>query len=781
MKKILCLVLALVFVLGLCTVGAGAALSDIDSVEYKDAVNSMNKLGIINGFEDGSFKPGAPVTREQAAKMITIMMLGTEMAGVLPASKVFSDVEASRWSAPFVYFCSQKGIINGLGDGTFNPEGNVKMKELCKMLLAAVGYGRKGEYTGEGWDVNVFTDAVSTKLFKGLKSIDFEGEATREAAAQVIFTTMNKVQEVEYSDLLGYNKTGSTYADSTWELQTFTGIVIENTATGLKTGSKIKSSTGTLDIDADTTLEQVGHEVTVKYMNEDGKNLAYYVDDNCVEYTGKKVPSTSTDAAFQLSFTNYDEDGVPTVPAKANWATSAGSFVVNEDGKIVGYKVNSYKVATLSIDAKGKATIGGNEVKIAEGMKNGQVVTVKQTGDIYTAYANTTSENVQIFKNDGAAGTFNNGDIKPTKLAAADYVVPAGYTDIATKPSVSASTYYTFLIDAEGFAFAYKVYTPNVESNYVYLVKGYSKSTSAGYDDQGNPVAAATTNYAQCVDAAGQIINPAVSADYSALAAGVYKITDAAGGKKTLTALSATDDPVKKEAYAPSPKLVENSDTVYVCIDNTGAKLKVALDAKPAKGKTITYSYVENKAGSGSTVNTRILKTIWFLKADAEAGPSTNVPNSYIYVKSTTKDHEELFGGKVHDYYNVYIDGDAKAIHYEQGKTDAAFAADAFFAYSFDAAKEIYALTAATGTSVTLDDSNYIDGGKLYTPSATFDLAGVKIADLATAAGQTKITDIDGLIAAVVGGKTVTIKFVATGTGATKKIGGLALYITAIA
>ena len=117
LKKSLCLVLALVFVLGLCTFGTSAATApytDIAKVNYGEAVEVLTGLGVIEGYPDGSFNPTANVTRAEAAAMIARMMLGRDKADRLPVGDVkFSDVPETNWAAKYIAFCANKGIIVG--------------------------------------------------------------------------------------------------------------------------------------------------------------------------------------------------------------------------------------------------------------------------------------------------------------------------------------------------------------------------------------------------------------------------------------------------------------------------------------------------------------------------------------------------------------------------------------------------------------------------------------------------------------------------------------------
>ena len=155
LKKTLCLVLALVFVLGLCTVGAvdeKVVFSDAEQIQYVNQVKAMTGLGILVGYPDGSFKPAQNVTRAEAAKIISYVMVGTDEVEKWPAKQVFDDVPADHWAAKYITFCEYNNVINGYGNGKFGPNDPVTKAQLAKMLLAACGYGQKDEFIGDGWD-----------------------------------------------------------------------------------------------------------------------------------------------------------------------------------------------------------------------------------------------------------------------------------------------------------------------------------------------------------------------------------------------------------------------------------------------------------------------------------------------------------------------------------------------------------------------------------------------------------------------------------------------------
>ena len=120
MKKLLALVLALVMSMSLVTI-SNAAFKDADSIDYKEAVDVMNAVGVFVGDEKGNFNAKENLTREQAAKIIAYLELGEKAADALVGSATFTDVAATRWSAGFVSYCAQAGVVSGNGDGNFAP------------------------------------------------------------------------------------------------------------------------------------------------------------------------------------------------------------------------------------------------------------------------------------------------------------------------------------------------------------------------------------------------------------------------------------------------------------------------------------------------------------------------------------------------------------------------------------------------------------------------------------------------------------------------------------
>jgi hypothetical protein len=112
----------------------------------------MNKLGIISGYSDGSFKPAASITRGAAAKIICMAKLGvsTTANSLSTETAPFKDVSTANTFAAFIAYCSNTKVVNGYNDGSFRPSESVTGYAFAKMLLTAIGV--TGTYTGNGWE-----------------------------------------------------------------------------------------------------------------------------------------------------------------------------------------------------------------------------------------------------------------------------------------------------------------------------------------------------------------------------------------------------------------------------------------------------------------------------------------------------------------------------------------------------------------------------------------------------------------------------------------------------
>ncbi|HEY9621525.1 MAG TPA: S-layer homology domain-containing protein [Crinalium sp.] len=124
-----------------------AQFRDITRDIYANEIEQAITLGIVAGFEDQTFRPQTPVTREQLVSMVVRAMEQVPLANpsqninpTLPTvptqitTNPFSDVDKTRWSASQIQYLKDLGIVQGYPDGTFHPTQTVTRAELIVML-----------------------------------------------------------------------------------------------------------------------------------------------------------------------------------------------------------------------------------------------------------------------------------------------------------------------------------------------------------------------------------------------------------------------------------------------------------------------------------------------------------------------------------------------------------------------------------------------------------------------------------------------------------------------
>ena len=196
MKKLLALVLALVMSMSLVTI-SNAAFKDADKIDYKEAVDVMNAVGVFIGDEKGNFNAKENLTREQAAKIIAYLELGEKAADALVGGATFTDVASTRWSAGFVGYCAKAGVVAGY-DGKFDPAGQLTALQFGKMLLVELGYDAKAAgMVGADWAINTSKLMAKAKLMDGIGG-SVNQVLTREKAAQMCLNAL-EAPTVEYT------------------------------------------------------------------------------------------------------------------------------------------------------------------------------------------------------------------------------------------------------------------------------------------------------------------------------------------------------------------------------------------------------------------------------------------------------------------------------------------------------------------------------------------------------------------------------------------------------
>lgn len=141
---------------------------------YYSAVSFAYYNGLMNGVADTLFDPNGTMTR---AMLVTVLwrLDGGSADGTSP----YTDVPEGTWYTDGVIWATENGIVNGVGDGKFDPNGTVTREQIATILYRYAAY--RGVDVSDRASLDLFTDAgavsdyarapmqwaVQTKLISG--------------------------------------------------------------------------------------------------------------------------------------------------------------------------------------------------------------------------------------------------------------------------------------------------------------------------------------------------------------------------------------------------------------------------------------------------------------------------------------------------------------------------------------------------------------------------------------------------------------------------------------
>ena len=193
-KKVLALVLAVATLLSFATIASAsvADFKDSKDVTHTEAVDVLSTIGVLNGYTDGSYKPGNVITRAEAAKIIAMFDNGDTNIKELYAPVNFTDVASNHWAQSYISYCYHTGIIAGVGNNKYAPEAEVTGVQFLKMVLVVLGFDAKEEgLVGTGYAVNARKLALEVGLLEGIgNDFDYTKGLTRDNAAQIMLNAL---------------------------------------------------------------------------------------------------------------------------------------------------------------------------------------------------------------------------------------------------------------------------------------------------------------------------------------------------------------------------------------------------------------------------------------------------------------------------------------------------------------------------------------------------------------------------------------------------------------
>lgn len=234
-KRFLSVFIAITVLFSLVTVFANDVnLTDVDeSTLTGKAVKELINYNIIDGYEDGTFKPDNTITRAEVAKII-VSFLNLSNIGADNLDSGFPDVDsASHWSKKYVRLAVDKGIVLGYEDGTFRPDNPVKYSEVVKMVVCALNYGSiavQRTTPGSVWYAGYVSVAAEKGILKGASINSQDDPASRGNVAVLVYNSLEVVPAKEVINSSGevsvvVDSKGKTAREDYLEAEKIDGVV----------------------------------------------------------------------------------------------------------------------------------------------------------------------------------------------------------------------------------------------------------------------------------------------------------------------------------------------------------------------------------------------------------------------------------------------------------------------------------------------------------------------------------------------------------------------------
>ncbi|MEG2380344.1 MAG: S-layer homology domain-containing protein [Oscillospiraceae bacterium] len=369
-KKVLCLALSIIMILS-CGAVFATSFSDVPAAaKYTDAVSALNQLGILKGYEDGTFKPEKTVTRaEFTAMLMRTMGLGnvgptTAVAAALPFEDVTDENTDISWAIPNISTAFGMQIVNGFDETTFKPSDNVAFEEAFKMIVCALGY-KNVSVDADPWYSNYMAIANKTGIIRDASALGGVGQpATRACIAQMLYDSLevgvienDKLTEKTFlTDFLHYVKnTGYIAANDVTSLASPDVNLKENQIQirAKEPDTNVYSIHTYSTADAAMFKDKLGHQVEFFYANnnEDIRTLfsCEFKGNASIEITSKSI---DTDETTDSQIKYFKENA-----KKNTTAPLANDNIVIYNGKLAGSNESNSSFDTSMIPEVGTISL----------------------------------------------------------------------------------------------------------------------------------------------------------------------------------------------------------------------------------------------------------------------------------------------------------------------------------------------------------------------------------------------------------------------------------------
>jgi S-layer homology domain len=158
---------------------------------YFTAIDYVKAQGIVNGYDDGTYKPSREINRAEFTKIIIEATYDDSEIDDCTPSKYFSDLKTTDWYEKYVCVAANNGIIDGYDDGTFRGSDTINFVEAAKIIVLAFGL----DYDIGGAWYEAYVGALQDNNYIPSSIDELGKKITRGEMAELVWRIMEEITD----------------------------------------------------------------------------------------------------------------------------------------------------------------------------------------------------------------------------------------------------------------------------------------------------------------------------------------------------------------------------------------------------------------------------------------------------------------------------------------------------------------------------------------------------------------------------------------------------------
>lgn len=381
------------------------SFSDVkEGHHFYEGVMNLTARGVINGYTDGTYRPGENITRAQAAKILA-SALDLDTKNVKDPG--FKDVKKGHRFYGEIAALVDAGVIKGFNDGTFRPDGNLTRSQMSQLLVLGFDFEVEKhsnlpfkDVNSGHWFANYIQTLYSNEITAGTTATTFSPDAIVTRGQVAAFVYKSGLKQSKGIEVIGFADGKLELADGTYNVHdnlqdiineanlpalkgAIVKVKVENDTVVRITSIELKakgtaSNAVTLDGNGSTFIGNVivnGDYISLKNLTIKG-NLEI----------GKQVENSFT--ADKLTVT-----GKTIISDKA--AATAAVYSIAAEAKAPTFTFNNSTIGTVEVTKKGATVEAKGTTKVEEIVLSSNV-TVKADAGITIPKVSVTTGAAQV-------------------------------------------------------------------------------------------------------------------------------------------------------------------------------------------------------------------------------------------------------------------------------------------------------------------------------------------------------------------------------------------------